>query len=415
MFKPRTLIANNIKISGFYLGTRAKENGMFRNMMNLRQVSALMSSDLKISIQGRFPLSDVQEAVDTYLGNMSAGKVLLVPGQCVPGRPRVHLQVEHGVDARHAALHVEGHRCSARWQHNDITFSMLYAYTENFMLPFSHGRGRARQGVDDRQDAGRPVAEVREPARVVRLHVRPSREEAEFHGRRLGQTKEWNHDFSLDWHLLEYPEHRGLKQLVGDLNRLYRSEPSLHELDVRPEGFAWIDCNDHEGSVVSFVRRSSDPADFTVLIVNFTPVVRRPYRLGVPEAGHYREMINTDAEVYAGSNVRNQGGVDTEDIPTHGYEHSVSLVLPPLALPDSQTRTGEVRGAGRSGRVGAFRLEVTYARRTDPDRPAGAPAAVSAASCWKRPCAGGAALRGRGPCDYAHVTAFLKSLQSAVS
>ena len=150
-------------------------------------------------------------------------------------------------------------------------------------------------------------------------------------GGEFGQTREWNHDYSLDWHLLEYPEHRGLQQLVSDLNRLYRSEPSLHQIDVRPEGFAWIDCNDHEGSVVSFVRRSDDPSDFTVFILNFTPVVRQPYRLGVPEAGHYREVINTDAEVYAGSNAGNQGGVDTEDIPTHGYEHSVSLVLPPLA------------------------------------------------------------------------------------
>jgi 1,4-alpha-glucan branching enzyme len=122
-----------------------------------------------------------------------------------------------------------------------------------------------------------------------------------------------------------------MQQLVRDLNRLYQSEPSLHELDVRPEGFAWIDCNDHESSVVSFVRRSGDPADFTLFVLNFTPVVRQFYRLGVPEAGHYRELINTDAGVYGGSNVGNQGGVDTEDIQQHGYEQSVSLILPPLA------------------------------------------------------------------------------------
>jgi 1,4-alpha-glucan branching enzyme len=122
-----------------------------------------------------------------------------------------------------------------------------------------------------------------------------------------------------------------MQQLVRDLNRLYRSEPSLHELDVKPEGFSWIDCNDHESSIVSFVRRSTDPADFTVFILNFTPVVRQFYRLGVPEAGRYREVLNTDANVYGGSNVGNQGGVDTEDIPTHGYEHSVNLVVPPLA------------------------------------------------------------------------------------
>ena len=118
---------------------------------------------------------------------------------------------------------------------------------------------------------------------------------------------------------------------MRDLNRLYRSEPALHELDVSPEGFSWIDCNDHEHSVISFVRRASDPDDFIVFVVNFTPVVRQGYRIGVPAAGHYLEVLNTDAEVYGGSNVGNEGGVDTEDIPTHGYEHSVSLVLPPLA------------------------------------------------------------------------------------
>jgi len=218
-----------------------------------------------------------------------------------------------------------------KWQHNDITFSMLYAYTENFMLPFSHDEvvhGKGSMIGKMPGDRWQKFANLR--ALFGYMFGHPGKK-LNFMGGEFGQTKEWNHDFSLDWHLLEYPEHRGLKQLVGDLNRLYRSEPSLHQIDVRPEGFAWIDCNDHEGSVVSFVRRSSDPADFTVFIVNFTPVVRRPYRLGVPEAGHYREVINTDAEVYAGSNVGNQGGVDTEDIPTHGYEHSVSLVLPPLA------------------------------------------------------------------------------------
>jgi 1,4-alpha-glucan branching enzyme len=152
-----------------------------------------------------------------------------------------------------------------------------------------------------------------------------------FMGGEFGQTREWNHDHSLDWHLLDFAPHQGLQQLVRDLNRVYRSEPSLHEVDVRHEGFSWIDCNDHESSVVSFVRRSNNPADFTVFVLNFTPVIRPIYRLGVPEAGHYRELINTDAGVYGGSNVGNLGGIDTEDIPTHGYEHSVSLVLPPLA------------------------------------------------------------------------------------
>jgi 1,4-alpha-glucan branching enzyme len=218
-----------------------------------------------------------------------------------------------------------------KWQHNDITFSMLYAYTENFMLPFSHDEvvhGKGSMVGKMPGDMWQKFANLR--ALYGYMFGHPGKK-LMFMGGEFGQTREWNHDYSLDWHLLQYRDHQGLQQLVRDLNRLYRTEPSLHDLDVRPEGFSWIDCNDHESSVVSFVRRSADPADFTLFVLNFTPVVRYDYRLGVPEAGHYREVINTDAEVYGGSNVGNAGGVDAEDVQKHGYEHSVSLVLPPLA------------------------------------------------------------------------------------
>ena len=218
-----------------------------------------------------------------------------------------------------------------KWQHNDITFSMLYAYTENFVLPFSHDEvvhGKGSMAGKMPGDMWQKFANLR--ALYAYMFGHPGKKLL-FMGGEFGQMREWNHDHSLDWHLLEYRDHQGLQQLVKDLNRLYQSEPSLHELDVRHEGFAWIDCNDHESSVVSFVRRSNDPADFTVFVLNFTPVVRPFYRLGVPEAGRYRELINTDADLYGGSNVGNQGGVDTEDIQRHGYEHSLSLTLPPLA------------------------------------------------------------------------------------
>jgi 1,4-alpha-glucan branching enzyme len=218
-----------------------------------------------------------------------------------------------------------------KWQHNDITFSMLYAYTENFVLPFSHDEvvhGKGSMAGRMPGDMWQKFANLR--ALYAYMFGHPGKKLL-FMGGEFGQMREWNHDHSLDWHLLEYRDHQGLQQLVKDLNRLYQSEPSLHELDVRHEGFAWIDCNDHESSVVSFVRRSNDPADFTVFVLNFTPVVRPFYRLGVPEAGHYRELINTDADLYGGSNAGNWGGVDTEDIQRHGYEHSLSLTLPPLA------------------------------------------------------------------------------------
>ncbi|HOG28574.1 MAG TPA: 1,4-alpha-glucan branching protein GlgB [Vicinamibacterales bacterium] len=218
-----------------------------------------------------------------------------------------------------------------KWQHNDITFSMLYAYTENFVLPFSHDEvvhGKRAMVSKMPGDTWQRFANLR--ALYGYMFGHPGKK-LNFMGGEFGQTREWDHDHSLDWHLAVYPEHKGLQQLVRDLNRVYREEPSLHELDVRPEGFSWIDCNDHESSIVSFVRRSKDPADFTLFILNFTPVVRHGYRLGVPEAGWYREVINTDAAAYGGSNVGNQGRVPADAIPTHGYEHSVSLTVPPLA------------------------------------------------------------------------------------
>jgi len=152
-----------------------------------------------------------------------------------------------------------------------------------------------------------------------------------FMGGEFGQTREWDHDFSLDWHLSQYPPHRGLQRLVADLNRLYREEASLHELDVAPEGFSWIDCNDHDNSVVSLLRRARDPDNFTVFVLNFTPVPRHAYRVGVPTAGRYRELLNTDAAHYGGSNAGNAGLATTEEIPAHGYPHSLSLTIPPLA------------------------------------------------------------------------------------
>jgi 1,4-alpha-glucan branching enzyme len=154
-----------------------------------------------------------------------------------------------------------------------------------------------------------------------------------FMGGEFGETREWSHDRSLDWHLLEMgPYHRGLQQLTADLNALYRREPALHEVDFEPSGFQWIDCADWEHSVVGFVRRARDASDVVVIACNFTPVPRFGYRFGVPAAGAYREVLNTDAAVYGGSNLGNAGGVEAEPIPRHAYAHSVALTLPPLGV-----------------------------------------------------------------------------------
>jgi 1,4-alpha-glucan branching enzyme len=218
-----------------------------------------------------------------------------------------------------------------KWAHNDITFSMLYAFTENFMLPFSHDEvvyGKRSMLAKMPGDQWQRFASLRTLYGFMFGH--PGKK-LMFMGGEFGQTREWDHDVSLDWHLVQYPLHRGLQRLVADLNRVYREEASLHELDVTPEGFSWIDCNDHDNSVVSFLRRARDPGNFTAFVLNFTPVPRQAYRVGVPAAGAYRELLNTDAAVYGGSNAGNAGLATTEEIPAHGYPHSLSLTIPPLA------------------------------------------------------------------------------------
>jgi 1,4-alpha-glucan branching enzyme len=219
-----------------------------------------------------------------------------------------------------------------RWHHHQITFSMLYAFTENFVLPFSHdevvhGKGSMLDKMPG--DVWQKHANLRTLYGYMFGH--PGKKLL-FMGAEFGQWREWNYDASLDWHLLEDRMHAGLRRWVQDLNHLYQRERSLHEVDFEGQGFSWIDPNDNENSIVSFVRRARDGSDFTVLLANFTPVPRDKYRIGVPEGGWYRELLNSDADIYGGSNVGNGGGILTEPIPSHGYEHSLSVVVPPLGF-----------------------------------------------------------------------------------
>jgi len=153
-----------------------------------------------------------------------------------------------------------------------------------------------------------------------------------FMGCEFGQEREWNYDQSLDWHLLERPLHAGLRRFVKDLNSVYAREKALHEADYEGVGFHWIDCNDSENSVVSLIRRTLDGKDVVVAIVNFTPVPRDGYRIGVPAGGPYTELVNSDAAAYGGSNLGNRGVVFTEPIASHGYADSLRLNLPPLGF-----------------------------------------------------------------------------------
>jgi 1,4-alpha-glucan branching enzyme len=219
-----------------------------------------------------------------------------------------------------------------RWHHNQITFSMLYSFTENFVLPFSHDEVvHGKRSMLDKMpgDLWQKHATLR--ALYGYMYGHPGKK-LMFMGSEFGQWREWDHDSSLDWHLLDEELHRGLQTWVRDLNQTYRREPSLYEVDFEGPGFDWIDCHDNENSVISMLRRARHPHDFTVMAVNFTPVPRPVYRVGVPEAGWYREILNSDAELYGGSNLGNGGGIHTEPVAAHGFEHSLRLVIPPLGF-----------------------------------------------------------------------------------
>jgi 1,4-alpha-glucan branching enzyme len=219
-----------------------------------------------------------------------------------------------------------------RWDHRHLTFSLLYAFSENFILPFSHdevvhGKGSMFRKVpgDDWQKA----ATLR--ALYGFMYSHPGKK-LMFMGCEFGQDREWNYDQSLDWHALDKPLHRGLQRFVQDLNRVYRSEHAMHEVDFDPAGFQWIDCNDSENSVVSFIRRARNADDFVVSVLNFTPVPRDGYRIGVPVAGPYLELVNSDGDLYGGSNVGNGGAIFSEPIASHGCDQSLRLTLPPLGF-----------------------------------------------------------------------------------
>ncbi len=218
-----------------------------------------------------------------------------------------------------------------KYHQNNMTFGLLYAFSENFVLPISHdevvhGKGSLIGKMPG--DTWQKFANLRTYFGFMWSH--PGKKLL-FMGCEFGQWSEWSHQRSLDWHLLEQHEHKGLQTLIKDLNATYRDLPSLHELDCDGAGFEWIDASDNEQSVLSFMRKGREPGGEAIVVCNFTPVVRRGYRVGVPRGGFYRERVNTDAAVYGGSDVGNAGGVEAEATPCHGRPFSVALTLPPLA------------------------------------------------------------------------------------
>ncbi len=219
-----------------------------------------------------------------------------------------------------------------KYHHNQITFSMLYAFTENFILPFSHDEvvhGKRSMINKMPGDLWQQFANLR--LLYAYFYAHPGKKLL-FMGSEFGQRSEWNHDDELEWGLLAFPEHQGINLITGELNALYRREPALHEVDFDWQGFEWIDCNDADGGILSFVRHGRDRRELIVVVASFTPVVREEYRMGVPEPGFYREIFNSDSQIYGGSNVGNAGGLNAEPTPWMGKPYSVLLRLPPLGV-----------------------------------------------------------------------------------
>jgi len=217
-----------------------------------------------------------------------------------------------------------------RFHHEKLTFRRLYAYSENFTLPLSHDEVVHGKGSLLRKMAGDEWQKFANLRLLFCWQFAQPGKKLLFMGGEFGQRAEWDHDSSLQWHLLANPLHHGVQRLVGDLNRLYRGERALHALDHDPKGFAWVDANDAEQSVVSLLRFHEERTEAVLAVLNFTPVVRHNYRVGVPRAGFWREILNSDGRDYGGSGQGNLGGVAAVPVPLHGRSHSLTLTLPPL-------------------------------------------------------------------------------------
>jgi 1,4-alpha-glucan branching enzyme len=219
-----------------------------------------------------------------------------------------------------------------KYHHDRLTFRMLYAFTENYVLPLSHdevvhGKGSLLSKMPG--DEWQKFANLR--LLFAWQFAQPGKKLL-FMGGEFGQWREWNHDASLDWHLLDYPSHRGVQRWVRDLNTFYRGEPAMHVLDCDAAGFEWIDCCDAENGVVSLLRKGKRPGDVVAVVLNFTPVPRHNYRVGVPSGGRWDEALNSDAPMYGGSGQGNFGGVTAAPVPQHGRDYLLTITVPPLGM-----------------------------------------------------------------------------------
>jgi 1,4-alpha-glucan branching enzyme len=219
-----------------------------------------------------------------------------------------------------------------KYHHDQLTFSIWYAFHENFVLPLSHDEVVHGKGSLIGKMPGNDWQKFANLRLLLGYMYGHPGKKLLFMGADLAQWREWNHDESLDWHLLEYAPHQGVQRWLKDLNHFYRSEPALYERDFDNDGFEWLEVHDWEQSTLSFARQAAVADNRVLVVCNFTPMARHNYRLGVPHAGRWREMLNSDAQLYGGSGHGNLGGVVTAPVPSHGHYQSVSLTLPPLAI-----------------------------------------------------------------------------------
>ena len=288
---------------------------------NLEAISLLQ--DLNREVYGRFP--DVQTVAEESTNWPMVTRPVFLGG--------LGFGMKWNMGWMHDTLGYMGLDSVFRSYHqNRLTFSICYAFSENFMLALSHdevvhGKGSLINKMPG--DWWQKRANLRLLLGYMWAH--PGKKLL-FMGGEFGQGLEWNHNAALEWHLLDKPEFRGIQQWVKDLNAALRTCPPLHELDFSPEGFRWVDCTDWRQSVLAWLRKGRDDGEFVLCVCNFTPVPRTPYRVGVPRPGYWREMLNSDALLYGGSGMGNAGGLEADQVPSHGYPQSLPLVLPPLSI-----------------------------------------------------------------------------------
>jgi 1,4-alpha-glucan branching enzyme len=219
-----------------------------------------------------------------------------------------------------------------KYHQNDLTFSMTYTFSENFMLPLSHDEVvYGKKSIAGRMpgDEWQKFANLRLLYGYMFMHPGAK---LLFMGSEFGQSAEWNFEGSLDWHLLQYGFHEGVKKTITDLNELYKTQPALHEKQFSPEGFEWINYSDHQNAVMTFIRKGNNPKDDVIVVCNFTQVVRKNYRIGLPKKGKLNEIFNSDAIIYGGSGVKNPNKLTVDALPYDGRDYSVELLLPPLSV-----------------------------------------------------------------------------------